>query len=93
MWTRESHRARGQGIRDHVVTREKQDDTAARHAVIVRYCAEATIRQAYPPGFAHTRVQPAPTAHPPPAAGDRRGPHDGRTIDCDTDSDASGSDA
>ena len=91
VWSREFHRARRQGIRDHVVTREKQDDTAARHAIIVRYCAEATIRLAHPPGFAHTRVQPAPTARPAPAAGGgraaRRPP-----ANSDEDSDASGTD-
>ena len=92
VWTREFHRARGQGVRDHVVTREKKDNTAACQAIIVRYWAEATIRLAYPPGFAHTRVQPAPAAHLSPAARDRRAARQLPT-DGDPDSDASGSDA
>ena len=91
VWSREFHKARGQGIRDHVVAREKQDDTAARHAIIVRYCAEATLRLAYPQGFAHTRVQQAQRTHPTPAAGD--GPATRRPpTDSDTDSDDTGSD-
>ena len=58
VWSREFHRTRSQGIRDHVVTREKQDDTAARHAIIVRYCAEATIRLGLP---TRIRTHPSPT--------------------------------
>ena len=91
VWSREFHKARGQGIRDHVIAREKQDDTAARHAIIVRYCAEATQRLAYPPGFAHTRVQHAQQTHTAPAAGEgpaaRRPPTDSDTGSDDTESD------
>ena len=70
-WSREFHKARSLGTRDHVITREEQDNAAARHAIIVRYCAESTVRLAYPEGFVHTQGRFPPVA--PPTSQGRRG--------------------
>ena len=64
VWSREYHRARSQGVRDYVVARDKQDDAAARHAIIARYCAEGTVRLAYPDGPSGALGQPQQLTRP-----------------------------